>query len=253
MVARNDEHVGPVLPVIHDAAARRSPANIEPLFGRELFAHPCGFLPETEGKRLIPPPVMSETDRRRRRIALEKQEIDGHVLGGGAHARGQNVELHGSRLRRKGSFANAGSSRPQPSARIPHCIGPETGNCCRRRFPTRCRSFTNFIRGRIQFSLRSDSAPDWSIRSPGAGVSFRSRFFSILACRHNSRWVQTNSSRRLAAWPPPGSMPAAGWSLCATVGWGSFSPWSARCSAPLRCNTWPHQYWERSSPCCLHS
>ena len=88
MLARNDEHVGPVLPMIHDAATRRPPANVELLIGRELLAHPSDFLPETKGKRRIAPLVMAEADRRWSRAASEQQEIDRHVLSGGTRAHG---------------------------------------------------------------------------------------------------------------------------------------------------------------------
>jgi len=198
--------------MIHDAATRRPPANVELLIGRELLAHPSDFLPETKGKRRIAPLV------RRKRIAVEpgcvgaagnrppcsqRRHPCAWVERGTPCAEGRpaaDVCNAGARLLGVGRSLATDDRPPAASytgTDSPLCW-PESGNCLRRTStadavlpPTSTVGISAALRRRIQRRIGS-------IPSPAAGH----HLFPVLltsACRRSSHWAPINSSRRSAS------------------------------------------------------
>ena len=94
MAARQHERVGPVVAVVHDAAAGGPAAEIERFAVRQVRTDKPDLLAVAEGAGRAAPLVVPEARGVCGRVALEEQEILRHVLGGGGGADRQDVQVH---------------------------------------------------------------------------------------------------------------------------------------------------------------
>jgi len=136
-VPGNHQCIGPVVTMVHQAAAGGPPAEIDGLLRPQLPAHPGDLLPKTESKCRPAPLVVTEPDRPGARITLQQQKIECHVFGGPGGARGQNMKFHDHKLSDAFTLANAGADgRVNPrrrrrrrwrAARVKNASAPASG------------------------------------------------------------------------------------------------------------------------------